>query len=264
MPDETELEPADDGQEDLEPLSKIERIGAAATGVVCLGAGGASVFATTNQAGSVALLGVGAAFLTVAINGAPLLGAKFKDYEVRMGRRRKRVARQAELAGPEEGQRKLQILEQLDPAAREDPAVIDAHVRLYRQEVETAVVRALSMASIPGVQVLDRVPHGPSRTDMQVQGPELTVDVELIYAQSDWILGDHSLRFSFQSALQSGVPRVLITNMRIPNSVADIAEAYDPKHTNVQVVRWRDIQDDMALALALHRLGIAMSRWAVG
>jgi hypothetical protein len=197
----------------------------------------------------------------VAINGAPLIGAKFKDHEVRVGRRRRLVAEQAEQAGPEEGQWRLQILEQLDPAAREDPLVVDAHIRLYRQEVETALVRAVAKANVPGIEVLDRVSHGPDRTDMQVQGPELTVDIDLIYALSDWIISDHSLRLEFEAALRSGVPRVLITNMRIPNSAAAVAKAYESLNVNVLVVRWRDMQDDLALEFALHRLGTTMSKW---
>lgn len=261
MADETVTRPAEDRRADVEPLSNWERLGANAAGILSLAVGGVSVFATSNQAGSVALIGVGAVFLTVGVNGAPLLGAKFKDYEVKTGARRRRVAEQAELAGPEEGLRKLDILEQLDPASREDPVVIDAHVRLYRQEVETALVRAVAKADATGVQVLDRVPHKPDRTDMQVQAFDVTVDVELIYARGDWVIGDHSLRSTFQAAARGGVPRILITNMRIPNTVNDIADVYDPEHTRVQVVRWRDVQDDTALELALHRLGIRMPRF---
>lgn len=253
--------PADEAQAEIEPLSKWERLGAHAAGTVCMVAGGVSVFTTDNQAGSVALIGVGAVFLTVAVNGMPLLGARFKEREVVSDTRRRRVAEQAKLAGFEEGQRKLDVLEQLDPASREDPVVIDAHVRLFRQEVETALVRAAAKADGTGIQVLDRVPHGPDRTDMQVQAPGLVVDVELIYARGDWIAGDLALRAAFQAASRSGAPRLLVTNMRLPNSVAEIADIYDPERTRVQIIRWRDVQDDTALEIALHRLGIRMPRF---
>ncbi|HET9168358.1 MAG TPA: hypothetical protein VFN97_02945 [Actinospica sp.] len=261
MLDETFTGPADERQEDVEPLSKWERLGANAAGVICLGAGVVSVFTTSNQAGSVALLGVGAVFLTVAVNGAPLLGGRLKESHVGTDVRRRTVAEQATQAGPEEGQRKLDILEQLDPASREDPVVIDAHVRLYRREVAAALVRAVAKSDATNVQVLEHVPHKPDRTDMQVQAPALILDIELVYARGDWMLSDHALRQTFQSASRSGVPRILITNMRIPNTVTDIADVYDPEHTRVQVVRWRDVQDETALELALHRLGIRMPRF---
>jgi hypothetical protein len=256
MPDEPQPEPDEAPAEIADPLSGWPRAFASIAGVAGLGTGGVSVFMTTNQAGSVALLAVGTIFLTVAVNGAPLIGAKLPGYELIMATRRKKIVDAAKHDEPDEGERKLEVLEQIDPASREDPGVIAARTDLYRKNVEFALARAALLGSelmaVHSGQFKDRW------TDLEVIQGGLSVDVEIAYStsSSDALLGTHSLEFTFTDAVRTKTPRLLITNMRIPNDVADIAKKYDPDNKRVQVARWRDRQDDMALRLALTRLGI--------
>lgn len=238
----------------VEPLTRVERMVAGVAGLGSLGAGAVAVFETSNQAGTAMLLGVGAILLILAVHGMPLIGAKMSGWEVSMATRRKEFVEQVKLEEPAEGQRKLDVLELLDPSSRYAPEVLDAYATLYRKELDVALTKAV--ATVPDAKLVT-TNNAVGATDLRVEAPGLVIDVEI--ASSYWdrtILGTHSLRFTFGAAKRSGVRRVLVTNMRIPNEVAEIADEYDPTHQLVQVARWRDPQDDMALAFALSRLGL--------
>lgn len=255
MQDQPEFEPEKDQPASADPLSMLQRVVAGVAGAAALGAGGASVFMTSNQAGSVALVGVGALLLIVAVNGSPLLGAKFKDYELTMAPRRRKVVEQAKHEDPEEGQRKLDVLEQLDPASREDPAVINAHALLYQKEVEAAIVRTL--AKIPGASMVRTDGFEPGRTNLQVRASERTVDVELLYSTNHRFMSIEAFEFSLTEGRISRIPRILVTNMRAPAALIELLDSeMAPRANPVQIVRWQDYQDDKALACALHLFGI--------
>jgi hypothetical protein len=238
----------------VEPLTRVERMVAGVAGLGSLGAGAVAVFETSNQAGTAVLLGVGAILLILAVHGMPLIGAKMSGWEVSMATRRKEFVEQVKLEEPAEGQRKLDVLELLDPSSRYAPEVLDAYATLYRKELDAALTKAV--ATVPNAE-LTATNNAAGTTDLRVEAPGLVIDVEI--ASSYWdrtVLGTHSLRFTYGAASRSGVRRLLVTNMRIPNEVAEIAHEYDPTHQLVQVARWRDPQDDVSLALALSRLGL--------
>jgi hypothetical protein len=133
--DPTTTEPT----ESADPLTRWQRLGSSVIGVGLAGAGAASVFTTQNQAGSVALLAVGGAFLLTAVSGLPIHGAKIKDWEFRMAVVRRQVVERARSGPPEQAQAMLEILKALDPAADHDPAVAALEITVFENEVVAAV-----------------------------------------------------------------------------------------------------------------------------
>lgn len=148
-----------DGDEDDplegEPLTRWQRAAAAAAGVALSGAGAASVFLSGNQAGSVALLAVGGAFLLVAVNGMPILGARLKDYELTMARRRRRLLGEIEQEALEEQRAQLRVLRTLDPKALYDQAVVDAQGRVFAQELANALGGLLPQGDVVDVDAFE-------------------------------------------------------------------------------------------------------------
>lgn len=254
MSEESNPESHDETASGVESLAQIERMIAGAAGLCLLGAGAVSVFLTSNQVGTAALLGIGAVLLVLTVLGIPLTGAQAPDWEASMAMRRRKLVEQVKREDPVEGQLKLEVLEQLDPDSRYAPEVVDAYATLYRKELDRALARAV--AKVPDAK-LTRSINEYGTADVRVEAPGIAIDVEVASSYSDRsLLGTRSLESTYGAAARNYVRRVLITNMRIPNEVADIAAEYDPLYQLVQVVRWRDPQDDMALELALDRLGL--------
>ncbi|MEY9930425.1 hypothetical protein ABH926_005070 [Catenulispora sp. GP43] len=253
MPDETEARTDSDAGAGGEPLSRWQRIAACALGLSSAGAGGVSVFLTTNQAGSVALLGVGAGFLIMGVNGTPIIKAKLKDYELTMAPRRHRVVEQALSEPPEEASKTLDVLQQIDPGARTDPAVRRAIGEVYQAEVHAALTRALVGTDL---RVTDQRLRGKDQGfDIAIRSPSIAINVEVKHtSNSDIPLSANHVRQAYAYASRSVVPFLVVTNHRLSNNIFEEAKPVDPEGRRVQFVRWSDRQDDSALQLALNRL----------
>jgi hypothetical protein len=132
-----------------DPLSRWQRFSASLIGVTLTAAGGASVFVSANQAGSVVLMASGSAFLLMAVNGVPILRARAKDYEITLARRRKEVLKIAEREAPSEARKKLDYLQNIDPVTASDPAIRAFYSLLYSQEVFTALLRVIGPSDAP-------------------------------------------------------------------------------------------------------------------
>lgn len=264
MPDEAKVEPEDSQPASVDPLSTTQRLIAGFAGAGSLGAGGASVFMTANQAGSVALLGVGAIFLTVAINGAPLLGAKFKDYELTMAPRRKNVVALAKLEEPEQAIRTLDVLEQIDPGSRRDPVVIKAHAEIYEREVRIAIRRLIAGSGTNVITTRFSVGGKDLGYDFAFDLPEKTLHVDVRYSNRDVPVSFPLMygRKLHEKVAELGIsPLLVVTNMVPRPDWRYWPESKDPKEaideSQLDLVRWRDQRDDQKLANALNRLGVS-------
>lgn len=251
VPDETDVEMGPDGGFGGEPLSRWQRVASCVLGLGGVGAGGASVFMTSNQAGSVALLGVGAGFLIMAVNGTPIIRAKLKDYELTMAPRRRKVVEIALSEPPEEASRTLDVLQQIDPGARTDPGVLRAMGDVYDAEVLAALKRAALGG--PGVTV----DYGQSDlgVDLLIRSQSKVIYVAVKYSTApEGPLPASFIRKVFADADRRTAPLMVVTNRRLSNQISELAKSVDPEGQKVQFVRWRDRQDDLALKLALIRL----------
>lgn len=250
VPDESNVETVPDAGSAGEPLSRWQRIAACVLGLSSAGAGGASVFVTTNQAGSVALLGVGAAFLIMAVNGTPIIRAKLKDYELTMAPKRQQVLEKVLSESPEEASRTLDVLQQIDPGARTDPAVNQAKAYVYKAEVYMAITRALEGTDI---RAFSGYPN--QDFDLAIRTRSNAINVNVNYTSyPDTLLSTSYVKRTYGNIQRTRGPLIVVTNHRLSNDITEEAKLVDPEGKFVQFVRWRDRQDDSALQLAVNRL----------
>ncbi|WP_146252313.1 hypothetical protein [Streptomyces carminius] len=133
-----QLDPAE-----ADPLSRWQRVGAAAAGLLLAGAGSVAMFTSGNGAGTAVALVAGSVFLLMAITGMPLLGGRLMDAELMMGRRRARLIRRARLGPPPEARRLLDDMLLTDPGVVEDPHAVALDFALLLSEVAYAADAAL-------------------------------------------------------------------------------------------------------------------------
>jgi hypothetical protein len=263
VPDEIDADKGSDASPAGEPLSRWQRVAACALGLCGAGAGGASVFVTTNQAGSVALLGVGAGFLIMAVNGTPIIRAKLKDYELTMAPRRHKVVEQALSESPEEASKTLDVLRQIDPGARTDPAVRRATTRVYHEEV----LEALTRVAADGSEFV--ISHLMTDFSFKVvtKSHSKAIDVSIKHTSvPDSTMPLGIVRSMYNRIHRHGTPLMVVTNGRLNNKIPDEAKTVDPEGRRIQFVRWIDRQDDGALRLAINRLleasdEVAREKW---
>jgi hypothetical protein len=136
------------------PLSLWERIIAMTVGGVLLVVGGFAVFGSTNQAGSVVLLLVGAAFALFGINGMPLIAAKVKDFELQMPARLRRAVRDLAAHLPhDEARLVLSTIEQASATTYPERVITLIDVLLFEARVRDAAIQT-------GERVVPRISPG--------------------------------------------------------------------------------------------------------
>jgi hypothetical protein len=243
---------------DAAPLSAWERAAASVSGACLSGAGIASVFLTDNQAGSVALLLVGAIILVMAINGAPLIRARYQDYELFMARRRRQVVATIEEDSPEAARQALQVLNALDPGASRDPVVAQMSGLVLEREVVDRLQR-LYPSTVHFGGLAD---HG---LDALITTDAARIGVQVKSGRNP--LAGPWLRDIVQRIANLGTaPGVLnvdgvlvVTNMPLAATLPRrIREANLIMPTTV--VRWTDEQDDQALEAAVRELSSKLNQ----
>lgn len=128
---------------EVDPLSRWQRVGGAAAGILLAGAGSVAMFVSENGAGSAVALVVGGVFLLMAITGMPVLGGRLMDAELVMGRRRARLIQRARAAPPLEARFLLDDLILTDPDVIEDPSAVALDFALLLDEVRRAADEVL-------------------------------------------------------------------------------------------------------------------------
>lgn len=126
-----------------EPLTRWQRAAGSTIGAAATTAGVVSVFLTSNQAGSVALLLLGGVFLLIAVTGQSIHWARFRDLEIRMAQTQKLVEvamRQPQAQGREQLTR--DVLDALDPSADRDRDAAGVEVHHFEVEVTNAIEAA--------------------------------------------------------------------------------------------------------------------------
>jgi hypothetical protein len=213
---------------------------------------------TENQAGSVALIAVGGAFLLTAVNGSPLMKAKFNDYEVELGRRRRAdVLAQAVDSPPEQARQALAVLQAADPNAARDPAVASANAYVYERLIEQ---RIRTIASGADVRSRDRADD--TQIDLIVEYPVGRVAVEVKSVREDRPLSLRQLRDRTYMLLAVSTLNALliVTSGQLPREAdRQVSELEATVGKPVRLVRWSDEQDDAALTTALAELQAAIS-----
>lgn len=237
---------------DALPLTRWERLGASLAGITLAGAGVVAVFVTGNQAGSVALLLVGAVLLIMAINGAPLTRARYQDYELLMARRRHEIVATIEQEEPQDARQALQVLSAVDPGSADDPFVAQVTAAVYEREVADRLARVY-----PGShRVSGRADLG---VDILVETPTARIGVQVKAGRT--VLTNSALRNVIQAASGARNSRLapidgllVVTNRPLPHDVSRRLREVTNPVLPTTVVRWVDDQDDTVLEARVQEL----------
>jgi hypothetical protein len=203
-----------------------------------------AVFMTDNQAGSVALLLISAVFMIMSINGAPLLGIRYSDNEIRLGSRGRRVLANVIKEPPEIARQTLDALVNYDPRIRDDPM---AHANLQLVFPRAGITQIDFDNEWADLAIA--VPENGRISSMQV------VEIALKYTYNDVALSTASLRDFAEYRTGRTVPTVLVTNYRIPAELERRRRELRYEYgEDVVIIRWVDPEDNQALKEAIEPL----------
>jgi hypothetical protein len=249
MPTESGSEDELESEAQGDALGGVARVGAVLFGVGLATAGAWSVFVGTNQAGSVSLLTIGGISFLYGVNGAPVVRAKAKDYEVRLASVRRRAVFKAQSEAPDEALRTIKAAASFDLESHIDPQFERAAERIYGDAVRDA---------------LDRI--APTGTAALFIGYEFGVDwlfdttqgrigIETIFSSEarPYVIG--SFRRLAPRLNESGLPGVIIVATEFPAS-GSMSRRYFENAATIphSVAIWNGSDDDDNLKVALSEL----------
>jgi hypothetical protein len=192
----------------------------------------------------------------MAINGAPLIRARYQDYELLMARRREKAAERIEQEPIDEAKQALEALRTVDPQADRDPAVARVAAAVYEKEVTDRLRHFF-----PETEQLGG--PGDRGADALVRTSNGVIAVEVKAGKRQMTTGE--LRdFLLRSALAPGDAVLLVTNRALPTNFERrirelrIARPELRIARPVSAVRWLDEQDDDALRAKVRSLDIAL------
>ncbi|MFF4252177.1 hypothetical protein ACFY1L_13295 [Streptomyces sp. NPDC001663] len=239
------------------PLTKRQQQAAGAIGGVLAVSGVVAVFTGGNQAGSVAMLVVGALFLLVAVSGMPVVGARIRDFELRLAERRVRALTRAAGRLPDaEANRLKGIIDAVhgDPFTGDDALLALIESLLFEARVRDGVVAD----ALAGERV---EPH-----------PEAEVGEPLVVLESP----DRAVRIGVFALYARSVPRefpaelvdefmgrlagtdchavILVTAMRDNGGFGALAAGIRAAGLPVSVEDWRPVGEPRPLRSAIERL----------
>jgi hypothetical protein len=208
--------------------------------------GTVAVFVSNNQAGTVALMLAGTIFLLMGINGSPLIRARYQDYELLMARRRQEIVDRIEDENPEDAQQVLNVLRTVDPQSSRDPVVAQASAHLYERQVINRLHELgfdAEHTGGPGDMGRDAVLHSPrGKIAVQVKAGSTPLSKRAIFATSQ-----------IPKELADGI--LLIASNPLPTELPRrLREFKQHDQRPLEVIRWVDSQDDIALKEAIRRL----------
>jgi hypothetical protein len=257
-------------------LNLVERGLAGIVGVVASVAGGIAVFRTDNQAGTTALLLLGAVFLLLAVQGTAVRRANKDSLELDKRTLARKIAHEAERAlsngriddarnyveGAIAGNPEITDLPEI---ARLEKEIWD--LTRYEAEIRSALLRVAG----PGTHVLSRQDSGDDWSDLLLllnrNGDRKAISVVLLY-----YTGSHPARMlnhirSTARRLKAYFsPALLITNFPITDEsqLPDISDIIPPRtggtghwlnsdrdpassHVRLAIVTWMSPDDDTSL-----------------
>ncbi|MFC6985259.1 hypothetical protein [Streptomyces cirratus] len=211
-----------------------------------------AVFITSNQAGSVALLLVGAVLLIMAINGSSLTRARYQDYELLMARRRHPIVASIEQDTPQDARQALQVLSAIDPRSTDDPLVAQVSAAVYEREVADRLARVYPESHRVGGA-------GDLGIDVLVQTPTALIGVQVKAGRT--VLQTSTLRSVIHAAAGARNSRrapidglLLVTNRPLPQDVSRRLREVASPDLPTAAVRWVDDQDDAVLEAKVQEL----------
>lgn len=255
--------PHDDQSRTVDGLNWLERTGATLVGLVGVGVGGTGIFLSDNQAGTTAMLLLGAVFLLMGIQGTAIKRAT-KDSVEWERRRQKRfdTAVQAgeilEERGPDEAELFIEGAKAADPGITSEPAVRRLDGILFERQVLDALKRTIPRAGLDPARyrISSRIDvHGPEIdivvSDKEDGLPKLFIEVKMLPTQGSRIL--RSMQNAIEQLSQYGKPGLIVANRYIPVPILESLRL-DDHNPPIHYALWRGPEDDESLVLELRRL----------
>ena len=236
------------------PMQWWERLGSIVLGLATGGAGGYAVFATSNQAGSAALILAGAAFLLIGLQGTRLvkLGGGGSSIEMARYEAAAQVMERAEREkDPEKAEGMVEAAAMISPTVVRSP---QAEARRYEDELHRALERT-------GAMVRREVVWDPTNrpVDFVVEtGDGRRALIEAKPRRYGTLTGvDVQDAMNQVNAIAVGVGDaglLIITNAPLSGDVQEFNAKPEVTVRPVEVISWNDERDDGILARALMRV----------
>lgn len=232
-------------------MSSQERLGACGLGVALSGVGATAVFLTQNQAGSTAMILVGAVFLLVGIQGTPISRASKDAIELRDREVTQQAKELVETEGAVEAERYLQGAVSADPRLLKTDSVSEMGFELWNLRLKQSLERIASTND--WIFTKEAASYDSGRDYMiECEDPPLGIQivVKYIQAQSRVRISKQSFLKSLRRAFDSidHHPILIITNI-LPISLGQLDKAAD--NIAGTVVKWSNEEDDESVKDAI-------------
>ena len=252
-------------------LSVRERWSASLIGLTGIGAGGVGVFLSDNQAGTTAILLLGAVFLLMGVQGTAIIKAGKESVELeRRSQARKLTDRAEELVEekkPDAAAELVEAAKAVDPSLKHDANLRHLSGEIYERQVLDAIQRTVQTisASAPagGGQQLSLIVDPPirglsgrvNRLDALVSAsgdPQRIVGIEIKNtARSN--LADQVVYQALELFREADVPGIVVSN-RTPGLVISDYNRGPWSGIDYDFVLWRDERDDPMLEGILRKM----------
>jgi hypothetical protein len=240
-------------------LRTWERWVAGIFGGIGAGVGGVAIFLTNNQAGTTAILLLGALFMLIAVQGTAVRKAAKDSVELE---RRWAIARVAETAeevldedGPDSARAVIEGATAARPEIRNDPQISAVDALVYSGAVYDAIFRVMHGLEGYGQLGLSQDPTSGPSFDAAIAStahPGNAIVIEILYAHGDRMGSDRVRRVA--NKIRTIRRRGLIVANKTMTKRGFESSGFGGEATDIQYVLWRDHNDDSSLALGLSRL----------
>jgi hypothetical protein len=270
VPDKPET---DGGSSDPAPargLTPVERWVASLVGLVGIGVGGVGIFLSDNQAGTTAILLLGAVFLLMGVQGTAIIKAGKDSVELDRRLAVRRVIEKAEERvenNPDEAAGLVEAAWEVFPSLAHDVNLQNLSADIYEQQALRALERAVfaldrqrshddpfqaTMSTRPRPHYRTRRPDAVIRYRASASGPDRILVVEIKKA-SGHNLPDGSVREALELFKEVGENGLIISNLT-PGLVLNNYRHGDYADVRFDFVQWRDERDDSELVETLKKL----------
>lgn len=256
-------------------LRRWERWLAGAIGVTGAGVGGTGVFLSDNQAGTTAILLIGALFMLLAVQGTPLRSASRDSIELDDRQAVDRLAEKAEGEleedEPERARATIEGASTVRPDLQQNPRLVRLSERAYKREIFHALERAYSATarSFSGRAIKRPWSAGKARFDALIQFSKSDDEpgvyraqyhLEVAFAPTGRFYSSDKLNEKLIQWSGFGGGNLLIVSNRTLSGLGKQTLEQHSEHSphKVRFVTWRDEDDDPVL-IAAHRDLIGVS-----
>ena len=249
-------------------LGTRERWLAGLIGLAGVSVGGVGIFLSDNQAGTTAILLLGAVFLLMGVQGTAITKAGKDSVELERRREARKVLSEAveavEQEEPEQAAELVREAKSIDPSLASDPGVRYLNSQIYEREVYDAIRRQVGQLLGEGQLDASDVDFDPNvrYSDRQVdalitlRGGERTQQIAIEIKRtstspSNW---SRRIREGVSQLRLIGLPGLLIVDALPSSQSSTLVGRLSSEEPAIELVRWRDSRDDMQLRAAVVRV----------